>query len=155
MTSPSDMLGVAFRFGVVIDGYDLGSWSSCKGLAVTFKHEPVKELGEHTLTTWIPGRVEYGTISLQRAMTKSDWEKTKTWLQIIASSPWLATENPARFPTRISTISTPSPVNRSTRIRGIANPTRGSPARNTAVVPISTPANSSNVSATSRATYGS
>ena len=94
MTSPNDMLGVAFRFGVVIDGYDLGSWSSCKGLAVTFKHEQVKELGEHTFSTYIPGRVEYPAISLQRAMTKSDWDKTKTWLQIVASAPWLATENP-------------------------------------------------------------
>ena len=94
MTRTSDTLGVTFRFGVVIDGYDLGSWTSCKGLAVTFKHEQVKELGEHTMTTYIPGRVEYGTISLQRGMTKSDWDKTKTWLQIVASAPWLATENP-------------------------------------------------------------
>jgi phage tail-like protein len=94
MTRASDLLGVVFRFGVVIDGYDLGSWSTCKGLAVTFKHEKVKELGEHTTNTLIPGWVEYGTISLQRAMTKSDWDKTKAWLQIVASAPWLATENP-------------------------------------------------------------
>lgn len=90
----TDMLGLAMRFDVVIDGYDLGSWSTCKGLGVTFKHEKVSELGEHTMHTYIPGRVEYSTISLQRAMTKSDWAKTKEWLQIVASAPWLATENP-------------------------------------------------------------
>jgi phage tail-like protein len=93
-TGTSDMLGLSMRFGVVIDGYDLGSWATCKGLAVTFKHEKVSELGEHTMSTYIPGRVEYGTVSLQRAMTKNDWAKTKEWLQIVASAPWLATENP-------------------------------------------------------------
>lgn len=94
MIGANDTLGMAFRFDVVIDGYDLGSWTSCKGLAVTFKHERVSELGEHTMSTYIPGRVEYSPVSLQRAMTKADWDKTKEWLQIIASAPWLASENP-------------------------------------------------------------
>lgn len=94
MIRTSDTLGLAFRFDVIIDGYDLGSWSTCKGLAVTFKHERVNELGEHTMSTYIPGRVEYTVVSLQRAMTKTDWGKTKEWLQIVASAPWLATENP-------------------------------------------------------------
>lgn len=90
----ADMLGMSMRFAVVIDGYDLGSWTTCKGLAVTFKHEKVKELGEHTTNTFIPGWVEYPPVSLTRAMTKADWSKTKEWLQIVAAAPWLATDNP-------------------------------------------------------------
>lgn len=89
------MLGMAHRFACVIDGYDLGSWTKCSGLSVTFKYEKVKELGEHTTLSYIPGWVEYPAITLQRAMVKSDWEKTKEWLQIVASAPWLLTDNPA------------------------------------------------------------
>ncbi len=87
-------LGLAMRFDVVIDGYDLGSWSTCKGLSVSFKYEKVKELGEHTMNAFIPGWVEYPPVSLQRAMVKSDWSKTKDWLQIVASAPWLLTDSP-------------------------------------------------------------
>lgn len=89
--SESAALGMAMRFHVVIDGYDLGSWTACKGLAVTFRHEKVHELGEHTMVKYIPGWVEYPTISLQRAMAKDDWDKTKEWLQFVASATWLLT----------------------------------------------------------------
>ncbi len=88
-------LGMAHRFACVIDGYDLGSWTKCTGLSVSFKYDKVQELGEHTTNAYIPGRVEYPAITLQRAMVKSDWEKTKEWLQIVASAPWLLTDNPA------------------------------------------------------------
>lgn len=88
------MLGMAHRFSCVIDGYDLGSWTKCTGLGVTFKYEKVAELGEHTTSANIPHRVEYPPITLQRAMVKSDWEKTKDWLQIVASAPWLLADNP-------------------------------------------------------------
>lgn len=90
----SAQLGLSMRFDVVIDGYDLGSWTSCKGLSVSFKHEKVKELGEHTMNAFIPGWVEYPPLSLQRAMVKTDWSKTKDWLQIVASAPWLLADNP-------------------------------------------------------------
>ncbi len=92
--SANAMLGMAHRFSVVIDGSDLGSWTKCTGLSVSFKYDQVKELGEHTMTAYIPGRVEYPAITLQRAMVKSDWDKTKEWLQIVASAPWLLTDNP-------------------------------------------------------------
>ena len=86
--------GLAMRFEVVIDGYDLGAWSTCRGLGVTFKHEQVKELGEHTVVGYIPGRMEYTPISLQRAMVKTDWEKTKAWLEMVGSAPWLLGDTP-------------------------------------------------------------
>ncbi len=83
-------LGMSMRFDVVIDGFDLGSWTSCKGLNVTFKHEKVNELGVHGHTTFIPGRVEFTPISLQRAMVANDWGKTKAWLADIAEASFLA-----------------------------------------------------------------
>jgi phage tail-like protein len=87
-------LGLSMRFEVVIDGFELGSWSTCKGLSVSFKHEKVKELGEHTMNAFIPGWVEYPPIQLTRAMAKADWDKTKEWLQTVASAPWLLADNP-------------------------------------------------------------
>lgn len=83
------LLGLAMRFEVVVDDHDLGSWSSCKGLNVTFKHSPVKELGQHEYTSFIPGRAEYSTVVLQRGLEKGDWNKTRTYLAKVSSADWL------------------------------------------------------------------
>jgi phage tail-like protein len=87
--STTDQLGLAFRFDVVIDGFNLGSWSSCKGLGVTFKHEKITELGQHAYTTNIPGRADYTQITLQRAMKAGDWTTTKAWLEQVTGDSWL------------------------------------------------------------------
>jgi len=94
----TDQLGLAFRFDVVVDGFNLGSWTSCKGLGVTFKHEKVIELGQHASSTYIPGRAEYTAITLQRAMKSGDWPTTKAWLEQVTGDDWLlmkAGVNPA------------------------------------------------------------
>jgi phage tail-like protein len=88
--SEADYLGTDFRFLVEVDGYSLGSWNSCKGLGITFKHEKVAELGQHAYNTYIPGRAEYTAITLQRAMKSGDWDKTKTWLEAVTADGWLA-----------------------------------------------------------------
>jgi phage tail-like protein len=87
--SETDFLGTDFRFLVEVDGYSLGSWNSCKGLGITFKHEKVAELGQHAYNTYIPGRAEYTAITLQRAMKSGDWDKTKTWLEAVTADGWL------------------------------------------------------------------
>jgi phage tail-like protein len=87
--SEADYLGTDFRFLVEVDGYSLGSWNSCKGLGITFKHEKVAELGQHAYNTYIPGRAEYTAITLQRAMKSGDWDKTKTWLEAVTADGWL------------------------------------------------------------------
>jgi phage tail-like protein len=87
--SEADFLGTDFRFLVEVDGYSLGSWNSCKGLGITFKHEKVAELGQHAYNTYIPGRAEYTAITLQRAMKSGDWDKTKTWLEAVTADGWL------------------------------------------------------------------
>jgi phage tail-like protein len=87
--SETDLLGTDFRFVVEVDGYSLGSWNSCKGIGITFKHEKVAELGQHAYNTFVPGRAEYTAITLQRAMTSGDWDKTKTWLEAVTADGWL------------------------------------------------------------------
>ena len=87
--SEADLLGTDFRFVVVVTGYDLGSWNSCKGLGITFKHEKVAELGQQAYNTFVPGRAEYTPITLQRAMKSGDWDKTKMWLEAVTSDGWL------------------------------------------------------------------
>lgn len=87
--SETDQLGLAFRFDVIVDGFSLGSWSTCKGLGVTFKHEKITELGQHAYTTYVPGRAEYTAVTLQRAMKSGDWSTTKTWLEKVTADGWL------------------------------------------------------------------
>lgn len=87
--SETSLLGMAMRFDVVVDGHDLGSWSSCKGLNVLFKHDKVLELGNHEYTTYIPGRAEYANVVLERAMEKGDWDKTRGWLAKVSAAEWL------------------------------------------------------------------
>ncbi len=97
--SETDQLGLAFRFEVVIDGFSLGSWSTCKGLGVTFKHKPVKELGQHAYIAHVPDRADYTKVTLQRAMKAGDWATTKAWLEAVTSDSWLATGSKANTAT--------------------------------------------------------
>ena len=75
------MLGLALRFEVQVSGYDLGSWSTCKGLSVSYRHEKITELGQHSWTVYVPGRLEYSPVTLERAMAAGDWATTKKWLE--------------------------------------------------------------------------
>jgi phage tail-like protein len=74
---------LAMRFEVVVSGFNLMFWTSCTGLEVAFQHEPVKELGQHAYTTFIPGRAEYPKVVLQRAIQTGDWTVTKAWLETV------------------------------------------------------------------------
>lgn len=73
------------RFEVVVDGFNLMFWTACTGLEVIFKHEQVKELGQHSFTTFIPGRAEYPKVVLQRAIQTGDWTVTKSWLESVSN----------------------------------------------------------------------
>jgi phage tail-like protein len=87
--SETDFLGTDFRFLVEVDGYSLGSWNSCKGIGINFKHEKVAELGQQAYNNFVPGRAEYTPITLQRAMKSGDWDQTKLWLEAVTSDAWL------------------------------------------------------------------
>ena len=73
-------LGLANRFQVVVDGFDLGSWAKCTGLSVKFEMEDVWEGGNYDFRILLPKRVVYSNVTLARAMTKVDSARVQSWL---------------------------------------------------------------------------
>jgi len=80
------MLGLEFRFEIMIDDISFGQWASCKGLKVTFTPKKVTELGLNTHSTYLPGTVDYTNITLTRAVNKLDSAKLISWLSRSAST---------------------------------------------------------------------
>jgi phage tail-like protein len=84
MPSPSirqtARIGLSPRFHVSIDGIDLGGWSKCEGLAVTFKTMDYVPLGHNGFLPVLPDRVTYDKITLQRAVNDVDTPKLMRWL---------------------------------------------------------------------------
>lgn len=76
-------IGLAARFLVTVDGVNLGSWSSCKGLAVSFECEELEVGGNYEHPVLLPKRLKYNTISLTRAMTKDGSQTVNNWLKRI------------------------------------------------------------------------
>lgn len=88
-----EMLGLAMRFKVHIDGLDLGHWASCKGLTVTFRSDMVREGGNYEYESILPDRIEYATVSLQRAMSLEESTRVQRWLQRFAGN-WISGYGP-------------------------------------------------------------
>ena len=64
--------GLIMRFDVIVDGIDLGAWSSCDGLKVDFGLKEIKVGGNNECKVYLPDRVNYPHLVLKRAMTASD-----------------------------------------------------------------------------------
>jgi phage tail-like protein len=94
--------GMTMRFKVTVPalGSELGHWSSCKGLKVTFNTTPVKEGGDYATSTFLPERVEYTKVTLERAMTKGDSAKVVDWLRKVQSN-WIT---PTRTPLELDNV---------------------------------------------------
>jgi phage tail-like protein len=73
--------GLIMRFDVVVDGIDLGAWSSCDGLKVDFGLKEIKVGGNNEYKVYLPDRVNYPHLVLKRAMTASDSGKVMSWLR--------------------------------------------------------------------------
>lgn len=80
--------GVAMRFAVTITGIDLGNWSSCEGLKVTFNTEQVTNGGHYDHKLLLPKDISYDHITLRRAMIKKDSDKVRKWLSNVADK-WM------------------------------------------------------------------
>lgn len=85
MIGYQDKLALSNRFKVQVSGTDLGSWSKCTGLKVDFKTEPRKSGGEYGLIYWLPKQIEWGKVSLTRAMTSKDSKAMRSFLSGKAS----------------------------------------------------------------------
>ena len=77
----STQYGLVMRFDVVVDGIDLGAWSSCDGLKVDFGLKEIKVGGTNDYKVYLPDRVNYPRLVLKRAMNASDSGKVMTWLR--------------------------------------------------------------------------
>jgi phage tail-like protein len=69
------------RFDVVVDGIDLGAWSSCDGLKVDFGLKEIKVGGTNDHKVYLPDRVNYPRLVLKRAMNAKDSGKVMSWLR--------------------------------------------------------------------------
>lgn len=89
-------MGMAMRFGVVIDGMDLGGWQSCKGLHVSFENEEVAVGGEYEHTMLLPTRLKYNPITLVRAMDPQSSATVRRWLRQVLHD-WYENEDPGDY----------------------------------------------------------
>jgi phage tail-like protein len=80
----TDHVGLTTRFLVDIDGFGLGGWATCDGLAVTFELQPYKPLGHNDYLPVLPNRVVYPNITLARAITKESAPTVMEWLSKMA-----------------------------------------------------------------------
>ncbi|WP_370941876.1 phage tail protein [Amycolatopsis sp. cg5] len=81
MTGPADLASLAHHFLVVIDqgAYDLGSWASASGLAVTWGLCEYRA-GDTGNAVWVhPGTTRYPNVKLSRAAC-ADSETVQRWL---------------------------------------------------------------------------
>jgi phage tail-like protein len=72
---------------VTIDGQDLGSWATCKGLEVDFQHETYTELGNNQFIHYLPRAAKYTHITLERACTAEESTALQRWLSKVAMQP--------------------------------------------------------------------
>jgi phage tail-like protein len=76
---------------VTIDQYDLGSWSKCSGLDVTFDICSYQEGNQPNYTWYFPGSTKYSHITLTRACTKDGTQMLMGWLSKMAKEPSFGT----------------------------------------------------------------
>ena len=79
--SDATQYGLVMRFDVVVDGIDLGAWSSCDGLKVEFGLKKIKVGGNNACEVFLPDRMHYPNLILKRAMTAADSGKVMSWLR--------------------------------------------------------------------------
>ena len=73
--------GLVMRFDVVVDGIELGAWSSCDGLKVEFGLKKIKVGGNNECEVFLPDRIHYPNLVLKRAMSSKDSGKVMSWLR--------------------------------------------------------------------------
>ena len=73
--------GLAMRFSVTVDGLSLGMWRSCKGLQVELKYKTFEEGGGYLGDAWLPEKLIYGRVTLDRAMEQNDSQTLQAWLK--------------------------------------------------------------------------
>lgn len=74
----TDDPAVSVFFQVMIDGHDLGGFTSCEGLAFEVTVEQREEGGNNAFVHQLPGRVKYPNVKFTRPIN-ADSAKLATW----------------------------------------------------------------------------
>jgi phage tail-like protein len=77
--------GLGLNFVVQIDGHDLGSWTKCEGLGVSYDVYEYKEGGNNSYVHRLPGRAKYDSIRLTRVVSSST-AAVMSWLISVQQS---------------------------------------------------------------------
>jgi phage tail-like protein len=62
----------SFRFTVTVDNIEAAAFVECNLPSLTVETDPIKEGGQNTYTHKLPVRVDNGTVTLRRGVTKND-----------------------------------------------------------------------------------
>lgn len=92
--TPGDALkfGMSMRFSVSVHGAtttfmrDLGLWTTCEGLQVTFSTVPIESGGVYGWELCLPEQVGYQNVTLSRGMTAKSSGQVQTWLASVSRS---------------------------------------------------------------------
>jgi phage tail-like protein len=82
--------GLGLNFVVEIDGHDLGAWTKCEGLGVTYDLFEYKEGGNNGYVHRLPGRAKYDSVKLTRVVSDST-AAVMSWLSSVQASLHYAT----------------------------------------------------------------
>lgn len=84
-------LGMSMRFRVRVEGLgsggtsspnlDLGSWQSCSKLEMGLSYKEVSQGGGHLVDGWLPDKLTYPPVTLERSMEKNSSSKVQEWLK--------------------------------------------------------------------------
>ncbi len=83
----ADMLSdpaVAVCFVLRVDDHDLGTFTSCEGLAMEVQIEEMEEGGNQFYVHQLPGRLRYGNVKFSRVIN-GDSEKVAKWFASMAA----------------------------------------------------------------------
>ena len=78
-------VALAMRFQVTVDGYELGKWTSCEGLKVSFTTESVRSGGDYATLHALPQAITYDQVTLKRAVEREEYQKVQQWLRSVAA----------------------------------------------------------------------
>jgi phage tail-like protein len=70
-TGPSNGPFPTYRFQVEISGITVAEFSECSGLEVKVKTETIRQGGQNEFTHQLPGRIEYGNLTLRRGFVNN------------------------------------------------------------------------------------
>lgn len=75
-------LGVTYLFQVEVDGWDIGLWTECSGLAAQYAIEEYEEGGQNLFVHKFPGRLSYENVRLKRPLD-GDSGKVAAWVSSV------------------------------------------------------------------------